>query len=345
MTQHMVVSLPWPPACLSPNGAWSASDDERLRALHGSMTIQQIAESLGRSGPSIRARVTRLGLAKKPVWSADEEARLIEEYRKAGESGFVDLDGLSKSLGRLKSNVCRKAKSLGLPTNQRRNKVASRKVRKPKFQNDHDRRAALSERAKDMIARNGHPRGMAGKKHSDETKRAIGLASRDRWIFMSDEKKNEMMIKQLKTKAKNGGVSPKVQRGTWKAGWREIGGKRNFYRSRWEANYARYLQWLKERGEIADWRHEPETFWFDAIKRGVRSYKPDFRVTESNGDSVLHEVKGWMNSRSRTTLRRMKKYHPEEKIILIDGKQYRAIRSKVMAMIPEWEDSARDSHA
>lgn len=129
--------------------------------------------------------------------------------------------------------------------------------------------------------------------------------------------------------------SPKSKRGNWKAQWREIGGKRNYYRSAWEANYACYLQWLKERGEIQDWEHEPETFWFEAIKRGVRSYKPDFRVWENNGQSNLHEVKGWMCSRSKTTLKRMAKYHPQETIVLIQEKQYKAI-SKHKALIPGW---------
>ena len=338
------ITLPWPPAILSPNARvhWSDNDDKRLIALHGTMTIREIADALGRSSASIRGRVTRLGLAKRQLWSAEEEAQIIEAYRKAGESGFLDLDKIAKSLGRMKSNVCRKAKMLSLPTNPNRVKVAEKKDRR-RFKGDAE---ALNEwRRMPKWTERPHPRGMAGKKHSDETKRTIGLRSRDWWLFTPVEKREEITAKMLRTKAAKGIGPAKVKRGSWDAGWREIGGKRNFYRSRWEANYARYLQWLKENGDIVDWQHEPETFWFDAIKRGVRSYKPDFRVTENNGKSVLHEVKGWMDSRSRTTLRRMKKYHPQEKIVLIDGKQYRAIRSKVMAMIPEWEDSARDSHA
>ena len=89
-----------------------------------------------------------------------------------------------------------------------------------------------------------------------------------------------------------------------KSGWREIGGIRKYYRSRWEANYARYLEFLKVNGEIEKWEHEPETFWFEGIKRGVMSYLPDFRVTEKNGDIVFHEVKGWMDARSITKIKR-----------------------------------------
>lgn len=123
----------------------------------------------------------------------------------------------------------------------------------------------------------------------------------------------------------------------WKAGWREIGGQRLFARSAWEANYARYLQWLLLRKQITKWEHEPETFWFDSIRRGVRSYLPDFRVTETNGGIVFHEVKGWMDARSATKLKRMAKYHPQVRLILIDAKQYRSIKAAVAAMIPDWE--------
>jgi hypothetical protein len=95
-----------------------------------------------------------------------------------------------------------------------------------------------------------------------------------------------------------------------KAGWREIGGKRNYYRSMWEANYARYLEYLKRHHLIMDWEYEPVTFWFESIKRGVRSYKPDFRVTDSDGAVVYHEVKGFMDTKSATKLKRMSKYYP-----------------------------------
>lgn len=121
------------------------------------------------------------------------------------------------------------------------------------------------------------------------------------------------------------------------AGWRTIAGRRNYYRSRWEANYARYLQWLKERGDIIEWAHEPRTYWFESIKRGVRSYLPDFEVTENNGKINLHEVKGWMDPRSKTKLKRMKKYYPEIEIILIDKPVYTSISKMCSRLIKGWE--------
>lgn len=123
----------------------------------------------------------------------------------------------------------------------------------------------------------------------------------------------------------------------WKAGWRQIGEMNKYYRSKWEANYARYLQWLKDNREISDWQHEPETFWFDGIKRGCVSYLPDFRVTELNGKIVYHEVKGWMDGRSKTKIKRMAKYHPNVKLILIDSKVYKSISKTMTPIIRDWE--------
>lgn len=128
---------------------------------------------------------------------------------------------------------------------------------------------------------------------------------------------------------------------SWKAAWREVGGRRIFFRSRWEANYGRYLEWLKGKGIISEWEHEPTTFWFVAIKRGVRSYLPDFRVTELNGSVAYHEVKGWMDPRSKTKIKRMAKYHKDVKLIVIPKDTYKKIEGQVGAMIPGWEFRVR----
>ena len=121
------------------------------------------------------------------------------------------------------------------------------------------------------------------------------------------------------------------------AGKREVGGKSCRFRSAWEANYARFLEWQKSRGEIADWVHEPETFWFKGIKRGAVSYLPDFKVTRVDGSCEYHELKGYMDAKSKTKLKRMAKYHPEVKMVLIDEKAYRQIAKFFSKTIPGWE--------
>jgi hypothetical protein len=277
-------------------------------------------------------------------WTPEQEAALVRLYEDAGQDGVVRLSEFAASIGKHKTNVCRKARELGLSTSTKRRKVETRKVRVRKFATDAELRAAVGDRMRNYIATNGHVRGMLGKSHSQATKDHLRAASKANWEAMTEDQKDAHSYRSSLAAVK-ANQEKNWGRGTWKAGWREIGDKRNFYRSRWEANYGRYLEWLKTNGQITDWAHEPETFWFDAIKRGVRSYKPDFRVWENDGTSRLHEVKGWMDDRSRTCLKRMAKYHPHETIVLIDGPQYRAIRLKVMRLVPDWEDSKRDAHA
>lgn len=121
------------------------------------------------------------------------------------------------------------------------------------------------------------------------------------------------------------------------AAWRIIGVRNIYFRSRWEANYARYLEWLRLIGQIKIWEHEPVTFWFDGIRRGCVSYLPDFQVHNPDGSIEYHEVKGWFDPKSRTKIKRMAKYHPDVKLIVIGKKEYTAIGKKVACIIQGWE--------
>lgn len=120
------------------------------------------------------------------------------------------------------------------------------------------------------------------------------------------------------------------------------GGKRSdlndlFVRSSWEANYARYLNWLISIGEIKKWEYEPDTFEFHKIKRGSKFYTPDFKITNNDNSIEYHEVKGWMNQESQTKLNRMQKYYPDIKVVLIDRDAYHGIAKDVKRFIPNWE--------
>ncbi len=83
-----------------------------------------------------------------------------------------------------------------------------------------------------------------------------------------------------------------------------------------ELQYARMLEKKKELGLIKDFEHEPRVFWFLEIKRGIRCYLPDFRVDNLDGSCEWHEVKGYMDSKSATKIKRFRKYYPEEKLVV-----------------------------
>lgn len=112
-----------------------------------------------------------------------------------------------------------------------------------------------------------------------------------------------------------------------------------YFRSSWEANYARYLNWLQTNHQIAGWEFEPQTFYFQ-VKRGPTSYTPDFKVTLLGGQTYeWHEIKGQMDRVSISKLKKFKKFYPHEHAALriIDSATYHATAASVRAFIPNWE--------
>lgn len=123
---------------------------------------------------------------------------------------------------------------------------------------------------------------------------------------------------------------------TWKQDWAEIGDKRNFYRSRWEYRYALYLEFMKKYNHIIEWEHEPKTFWFEGIKRGTNNYKPDFKIVFPSGNEEWHEVKGYMDSKSATKIKRMKKYYPDVILRIIDKNWFKENGPKLKMILKGW---------
>lgn len=122
-----------------------------------------------------------------------------------------------------------------------------------------------------------------------------------------------------------------------KFGWLTVGGKRYHFRSSWERNIARYLQWLKLAGNIKDWEYECQMFEFDGIRHGTTRYLPDFKVYENDGSHYFIEVKGYMTQKDRTKLKRMAKYHPAENVQLLDAAMYKDLTKQLRPLITDWE--------
>lgn len=336
----MNITLPWPPSALNPNARpahWSAAEDAHLAAHWGTESHKTMAEAVGRSEKAVRNRCYRLGLvSREEQWTAEELAHLVERYSAATTNEQLDLGGLAAQMGRLKSNVSRKARALGL-TLQTRQGVNVKRVRVKKYETAEERAKATSARVKEYIAKRGHPKGAAGLRHTSAAKAAISAASKVANAARTPDQLGAYALKAARTKIANGTYAQQRQRVSWRGGWRDIGGTTNYYRSRWEANYARHLEQLRMSGDIAQWRHEPTVFFFDGAKDGVVSYLPDFEVTNMDGSVVFHEVKGWMDARSKTKIQRMQEHHPSVRLLVIDAKAYEKLERAVSAQIPEWE--------
>jgi hypothetical protein len=131
------------------------------------------------------------------------------------------------------------------------------------------------------------------------------------------------------------GITPKKGRYGAKRGRRpDLGGI--CFRSAWEANIARVLNFMKGRGLIADWKYEPQRFDFP-IKRGTNSYLPDFKVINKDGTHHWWEVKGHQARRGMTAIKRFRKYYPDERLTVIDEKAYRDLERQMAGLIPAWE--------
>jgi len=120
----------------------------------------------------------------------------------------------------------------------------------------------------------------------------------------------------------------------YKQFWAIIGDQKIYFRSSWEYYYAIFLEKLKQESKIITWRHEPRTFWFNDIKRGVRSYLPDFCITHLNGTEEWSEVKGYYDSKSQTKMKRMAKYYPEVKIRLVGADWFKQNLKACKALEP-----------
>ena len=263
-------------------------------------------------------------------WTNEENEILKSGYQEI----FLNLSLLSSRIKRSKADVCEQAKKFNLTRIGRPRKAFDIKFLLEHYKEYTDQElaeklglsihAVMYQRQKMRLMRDDK---FIKKQHSEGVKKAWqNPASKFNGSKFKQFLSNRMMKQQACGKLNKGNKQ-------YKSGKREDLGI--YVRSGWEANYARYLNWMKNRGDILAWSYEPDRFEFP-VKRGTRSYTPDFKVIEKNGDIDYHEVKGWLTPKGKTRLKRMKKYHPNIKIILITGKEYYAI-SKWKSLIPGWE--------
>ena len=289
-------------------------------AIHKS--VWKVGEIVGFTGQKVHSilRKNKINTSKPKEFTEEQEAELNEIYLnfKYGD-GAVDAFCLKHNKSR--ANVSRKARKMGLSTRSREgSKVNNLKI---------------SQRNKEWHKENEHPKGMIGKKHSPSTIKTMSenlkkIHQNPESYLNSDEYRQILSDRASKNQA-NGIFKGGYSRG--KQGTYDINGKKIFFRSLWEANYALYLDFLVSIGEIKKWEFEKDVFWFLAIKRGVRSYKPDFKVFKTDEIFCYHEVKGWMDNKSKTKLNRMRIYYPEVKIELIDSKRYNGIKKKMNGIV------------
>lgn len=299
------------------NPVWTKEEDDFLRE-HSFMTVKDIANELGRTEASVRGRKSKIGVKRgncKPY--TDEEKEIIKEWY-TKEAG-VNLEELSKILNRPKTSISKIAKELGYT----------------KYGNyTEQQRKERAIKMKTMVQSIEHPRGMLGKHHTEEVKNKLSIISLTRAANMTYEEKHEIAMKAVRTRLENGTYFNTTSNAysRTKSGIRKDLGK--YFRSAWEANVARILDY-----ENIEWEYECKRFFFEEEVDGVESYQPDFYLPQF--DKWI-EVKGWMDEKSKTRLRLFAEQYPEENknLILIDQDFYNALRLEFF-FLPYWEDYAK----
>ena len=314
---------------------WTVEADRFLRAKYAKLGPAEIAELLGTTARRVARR--RYYIGADPLcrpWKASE-LKILREWYSTRRASKLELPKLAKLLKRSEDGITIKAGRIGVSFPARK---PGRKLYR-KWPTDEESLAAIRNGCKNW--KNGHPRGMLGNKHKPEVVEQWRKMMKERYASMSSEEVKAIAAKGVATKLSRygkaggfGNASNAYSR--CKRGRRgDLGGM--FFRSSWEANYARYLKWLKSIGEIAGWEHEPDNFRFEGVKRGPYTYLPDFKVIECDGSVAYHEVKGWMDAKSRSKIKRMKKFFPNIRLVVIAQKEYTMLAKKVSACIPFWE--------
>lgn len=146
------------------------------------------------------------------------------------------------------------------------------------------------------------------------------------------------LFKNLKTPSKPTLFNKKTKaKRIVKAEWATINGVTKYYRSRWELNYAHYLEYLRSIGEVIEWQHEPRKFWFENVKQGITNYTPDFRVVYKDEKEVWVEIKGYIDKDAKTKERRFKKHFPKLNYEMITAKEYKQIEENFSRIVNNWK--------
>jgi len=119
----------------------------------------------------------------------------------------------------------------------------------------------------------------------------------------------------------------------------EVNGRTIYFKSQVEVKFAGMLEALRQAGAIVTWEYEPKDFWFEGIRRGTCSYRPDFCVVwAQNREEIWYETKtpGNLTQKDVTKYRRMAQHYPAVKLVLVlsrapsDGHSKSAVRQRIM---------------
>lgn len=301
-----------------PKGPFTEEEIAFLRENYPQRGKRWCCEMMDRSEASIRQRAYKLGLRQDRAspffqdWQARAAASKVGKKR-PGHSAYMKA--------RFTSNPTYKAETVARMHEGFRRAMQQSEYRAKTIARitsaENLAKAAASQQRPDLRATHS-----ANGKHrwtDNADFRAKAMAR-----FQSQENRRRLSKQMTDRLTSQANVYSRTQ-----SGKRNINGREQFFRSKWEANVARTLDFQGRR-----WEYETKTFWFEKIKKGARSYTPDFYLPDEN---LFIEVKGWWDAKSLTKKKRMAKYYPEIKIEYWDSQMYRALERQLSALLKDWE--------
>lgn len=115
--------------------------------------------------------------------------------------------------------------------------------------------------------------------------------------------------------------------------------------SNYEYDYALFLDYSYENGDIAGWVRNTTQFGFSTPveypnKRGasIKSHRPDFLVFNLDGTYEIHEVKGWMNAKATAVDEQFRKDYPNLTYRMIGKDEMLALQAEFKDKLWGWED-------
>ncbi len=181
---------------------------------------------------------------------------------------------------------------------------------------------------------------LKGRKFSDKTKQK-----------MSYHAKNFPSKKQLKQREKFGSGIYQMGKTPWNKGKPFLQGKENphfgkpneyykghgrskrkdlnnmFFKSKWEANFARVLNYWK-----IPWEYEKTRF-----NLGDCTYCPDFKIFDPEVPPYFVEVIGFFDDIHKKKLKLFQEKYPNEQIQIIHKIEYEDLKHKFSNIIESWE--------
>lgn len=292
---------------------WTDYEKLQLVKLYPNHSDKELCNILRKTSGQLRGMKERLGLNAKQDLFTDKEKEIITNYYNEHPLE-IDLSDLSKMLGRPKTSIARWAGSQGLTKSNRpvteSAKIKSMASASAYRQTEYYKNVVLPRQTALLAfyAQNQHPRGMLGKHHTSGTTERMSDEHKRIWNNMNESERKELVFRMRAGKIRSG-----TYRSTRNTYSRCRGGYREdldmYFRSSWEANVARILNNL----ELA-WEYEPKRFYFPDTGDGVLSYCPDFYIPDAD---IWIEVKGWMDEKSITRLRKFSESYPFESSRLI----------------------------